>query len=390
MPAVMPSHSTTWEDAAMVQNVYKWKVAYRVPVIDDPIVEAIVRVMRSGSLFRGPDTEGFEQELAAYVGVKYGAAVNSGTSALALILESLDYPAGSEIVTQSNGYISEVSTVVQAGLKPVFVEPDEETYTLDAGRVSAAFTSNTRAVFAIHMYGHPVEMGPLVDVCQRRGVDVIEVLAHATGAEYTNKRVGSFGRAAMSTFGSKMVTVNGLGGMALTNDATIASHVKTLRKNVPDAGEDYYDMERLPHNYQLSELLAAMGRVNLARLDAQIERRRQNARRLGARLSEAGLPIRLPAERKWARHSFLHFVIRTPRRAELKSFLEQRGIETRIHYEVPVYLVGPIRRAYGYKRGDFPLADQICREILSLPVGPWFEDAQVDYVAEQVIEFFKT
>ena len=374
---------------AMVQNVYKWKVAYRVPVVDEPVVEAIVRVMRSGALFRGADTEGFEQDLAAYVGVKHGAAVSSGTAAVSLILEALDYPAGSEVITQSNGYMSEVSTVVQAGLKPIFVEPDEETYTLGAEGVSAAITPQTRAVFAIHMYGHPVDLDPLMKVCRRRNVDVIEILAHSTGAEYNGTRVGSFGRAAMSTFGSKMVTVNGLGGMVLTNDATIASRVKTLRKNVPDPGEDYYNMERLPHNYQLSELLAAMGRVNLKRLDAQIEQRRHNARRLSAKLSEADLPIRLPVERKYARHSYLHFVVRTPRRNDLKTFLESQGIETRIHYESPAYLIGPIRRAYGYKRGDFPLADAICSEILSLPVGPWFQDEQVDFVANQVIAFFR-
>lgn len=375
--------------SAMVQNVYKWKVAYRVPIVDEPIVEAIVRVMRSGALFRGADTEGFEQELAAYVGVQHGVAVNSGTAAVSLILEALDYPAGSEVITQANGYMSEVSTVVQAGLRPLFVEPDEETYTLGAGRVSDAITPKTRAVFAIHMYGHPVDLDPLISVCQPRNVDVIEILAHSTGAEYNGKRVGSFGRAAMSTFGSKMVTVNGLGGMVLTNDATVASRAKTLRKNVPDRGEDYYNMERLPHNYQLSELLAAMGRVNLKRLDEQIEHRRRNARRLTARLGEADLPIRLPVERKYARHSYLHFVIRTRRRNDLKVFLESKGIETRIHYESPAYLIGPIRRAYGYKRGDFPLADTICSEILSLPVGPWFGDEQVDFVADQVIAFFK-
>jgi dTDP-4-amino-4,6-dideoxygalactose transaminase len=178
--------------------------------------------------------------------------------------------------------------------------------------------------------------------------------------------------------------------MALSNDERITNTVKTLRKNVPDPGDDYYNMEKLPHNYQLSELLAAMGRVNLTRLDAQIERRRRNARHLGARLREADLPIRLPVERPWASHCFLHFVIRTPRRAELHRFLADHGVETRIHYEVPVYLVGPIRKKYEYRRGDFPLADKICDEILSLPVGPWFTDDQIDYVADQVQAFFRS
>jgi dTDP-4-amino-4,6-dideoxygalactose transaminase len=373
----------------MVYNVYKWKVPYRVPVIDEPIVDAIVRVMRSGAMFRGPDTTAFEQGLASYVGVKYGASTNSGTSALTLIWEGLRYKRGSEVIAQANGYIAGVATAMQAGLRPVFVEPDEQTYVLDVGRVRKAITPKTRAILAIHMYGHPTDMDPLVELCERRKLDLVEVIAHSTGAKYRDRRVGSFGRAAMSTFGSKMLTINGLGGMVLTNDEDLWQNAISLRKNVPDPGLDYYNMDRLPHNYQLSEPLAAMGVVNLRRLDDQIARRRQNASRLSAHLKEAGLPLRLPVEREWASHSYLHFVVRTPYRNELRQFLVDRGVEARVHYEAPVYLIGPIRRACKHKRGDFPIADRICDEVLSLPVGPWLTDEQIDYVAEQIVGFFK-
>jgi len=374
----------------MVYNVNLWKVPYRIPIIDEPIVEAVLRVMKSGSLFRGPDTAAFEQELAAYVGVKHGASTNSGTTALALIWECIGYPAGSEVIMQANGYVAGVSTVMQAGLKPVFVEPDEDTYVLDPQRVADALTPKTRAIFAIHLYGHPSDLDPLVEICERRGIDLVEVLAHSTGAEYKGRKVGSFGRAAMSTFGSKMVTVNGLGGMILTNDDSIAEGAISLRKNVPDADTDYYNMERLPHNYQLSEPLAAMGRVNLRRLDDHVQRRRYFADRLRAMLRAANLPVRLPVEREWAKHCYLHFVIRTPYRNDLRRFLIDRGVEARIHYDAPVYLIGPIRRALGHERGDFPLSDRICSEVISLPVGPWLSDDQVDYVGEQIIEFFKS
>ncbi|MBI4277807.1 MAG: DegT/DnrJ/EryC1/StrS family aminotransferase [Armatimonadetes bacterium] len=374
----------------MVYDVYRWKVPYRIPIIDEPIVEAVLRVMRSGALFRGEDTRAFEQEMADYVGVKYGASTNSGTSALALMWEGLAYPAGSEVIMQANGYIAGASTAMQAGLRPVFVEPDEETHTLDVERVREAITPRTRAIYAIHMYGHPTDMDPLVALCERHGIDLIEVLAHATGARYRGRKVGSFGRAAMTTFGSKMVTVNGLGGMLLTNEEALAAGAISLRKNVPDQGVDYYHMERLPHNYQLSEPLAAMGRINLRRLDEHIARRRQHAARLTAMLRAADLPIHLPVEREWATHAYLHYVIRAPHRDELRAFLADRRVEARLHYECPVYLIGPIRRALGHDRGDFPISDRICSEVISLPVGPWLSDDQVDYLGEQVVDFFKT
>jgi perosamine synthetase len=374
----------------MVYDVYKWKVPYRIPTIDEPVIEAALRVMRSGALFRGEDTAGFERELADFVGVKYGVSTNSGTTAQALTWEYLDYPQGSEVITQANGYIAGVATAMRAGLKPVFVEPDEDTFTLDPDAVARAVTPKTKAILAVHLYGHPNDMDPLMEIARKHNLDVIEVLAHATGAEYRGRKVGTFGRASMSTFGSKMVTVNGLGGMLLTNDEKMAKWANSMRKNVPDPGMDYYNMESLPYNYQLSEVLAAMGRVNLRRLPGHIERRRVLAERLRNALLGADLPIKVPVERAWAKHCYLHFVVRTPLRDELRKFLGERSVEARIHYEAPVYLIGPIRRALGHERGDFPLSDRICAEVLSLPVGPWLSEEQVDYVAEQVKDFFKS
>ncbi len=370
-------------------DFYKWKVPYRVPIVDEPVVDAIVRVMKKGVIFRGDDTTGFEEGLAAYIGVKHGVSVNAGTSAQLLYWLACGYEPGSEIISQTNSYIAGLTTAMHAGLKPVFVEPDKDTFTIDVNKVEAAITPKTRALLAVHLYGHPTEMGPLMELCDRHGVDVFEVIAHSTGGEYGGRKLGSFGRAAMSTFGSKVLTVNGLGGMLLTNDEELAKKVSILRKNARETSEEYLNLDVLPYNLQLSECLAAIGGVNLKRLDAHVESRRHNAARLRKNLLEADLPIIVPIEKDWGRHAYLHFVIRSKKRDALKAFLIEKGIEVRVHYPIPAYLIGPIRTAGGHKEGDFPISDEMAKTVLSLPVGPWFTDDQIDYVADQVKAFFK-
>jgi dTDP-4-amino-4,6-dideoxygalactose transaminase len=251
----------------------------------------------------------------------------------------------------------------------------------------------------VHMYGFPCDMDALTAAASARGVTVLEDAAHALGATYRGRPVGSFGALAFMSFSGKMITVFGPGGVGVTDDRQLAEDVSSLRDQGRNRKEEvsfirrtdasWYEQRRIGYNMHLTEVCAALGRVQLRMLDEFLAHRRRAAAHYAARFRDADLPLDLPPERPWASPSYLHFVVLTRQRDALWNFLRSRDIEASIHYPAPLHLLAPVRERFGTSRGQFPIAERLCAENLSLPVGPHMTPAMLERVADSVVAFFR-
>jgi dTDP-4-amino-4,6-dideoxygalactose transaminase len=342
--------------------------------IREEIDAAIARVLERGWFILGPEVEAFEAEFAAYCGARYGIGVGSGTEALHLALWACGVGPGDEVITVAHTAVPTINAISLTGARPVFVDVDPATYTMDPAAAAAAVTPRTRALLPVHLYGHPADMAPLRELAERHGLWLIEDAAQAHGARYRGARVGTLGHlAAFSFYPTKNLGAYGDGGMVVTNDATLAGRVRRLRNY---GQSDRYHHEVLGLNSRLDELQAAVLRVKLRHLDAWTAARRERAARYTAALGRA-IP---PAEAPWAQHVYHLYVVRVPQRAAVQEALARAGIGTLIHYPVPAHL----QRAYaflGVARGSLPVTERLAEEVLSLPLYPELPLAQVDEVA---------
>ena len=348
--------------------------------------EAYQRCMRSGWYILGREVQAFEQEYAAYCGVKYCVGVGNGLDALHLILRAFEIGPGDEVVVPSNTYIATWLAVSYAGATPVPVEPDPRTFTLDPQRIESAITTRTRAIMPVHLYGQPADMDPIAAIARRHGLKVIEDNAQAQGALYKGRRTGSLGDAAGNSFyPGKNFGAFGDAGAVTTDDKQFAERVLALRNY---GSERKYHNEIQGFNSRLDELQAAFLRVKLARLDDWNTRRRAVAQRYHqGLLGIAGLT--LPAVPNPSEPVWHQFAVRCENRDELKERLTRSSIGTLIHYPIPPHLSGAYASA-GWKRGDFPIAEEIAATELSLPIGPHLGFESQTAVIQAVREFERT
>jgi dTDP-4-amino-4,6-dideoxygalactose transaminase len=363
----------------------------RVPFVDlqaqhRPIQEeldlAVRRVMARGDFILGEDVARFEEEFAGYCGAKCAVGVDSGLSALELSLRALGIGPGDEVIVPTQTFIASAAAVTFAGAQPVLVDVDPSTYCIDVEQVEAAVTPRTRAIIPVHLYGLPAEMNGLLRVAEKHSLVVIEDACQAHGASYKGRRTGSLGHAAaFSFYPSKNLGGFGDGGMAVTGDEGIAEKIRAMR----NCGQTLKNRHELsPFNHRLDTIQAAILRVKLRYLDRWNEARRQSADSYSALLGEAGVVP--PRESLDCVHVYHLYVVRSLERDALQAHLRERGIDTGIHYPTPVHLQ-PFYADGGYRCGQFPVAERLCKEILSLPMFPGMSDQQVQYVAEQVVEF---
>lgn len=374
-------------------------VPYRAMIATDEIRRKALAVLDTGRAFGGEETERFEIELAQASGRRYGVVANSGTSVTMLTLDALGVSHHDEVIMAANAYIGVLAAVVKLHAAPVFVEADPETANISPAAFAAAVTAKTRAVVPIHMYGFPCDMDPIVETARAHDVFVLEDAAHAMGAEYKGRPAGALGGAGFFSFSGKMITVFGPGGGMVTDDHPLAEGVSSLRDQgrlrdekisfIRRTDASWYDQRWIGYNMHLSELSAALGRIQLRMLGEFSAHRRRAAAYYTGRFRDADLPFGLPPERPWANPAYLHYVVHTPRRDALAEFLRQRGIETSVHYPRPLHLLEPVRERYGTREGQFPHAERLCRENLSLPVGPHMTDAMLEHVADAVVAFFR-
>ncbi len=360
--------------------------------IKGEILSATQRVYEKGQFILGEEVAAFEEEFSHYCGVRYGVGVGSGTDALYLALKAADIGKGDEVVTVANSFVATALAVSFTGAKPLFVDIDPKTYTMDPNHLELLLKrqkakgsgGRIKALLPVHLYGHPAEMDSIMEIANRYDLIVIEDACQAHGARYGKKKVGSFGiMGCFSFYPTKNLGGYGDGGMVVTNHKKYDRKLRLLRCY----GERRKYRHILKgHNSRLDEIQAALLRVKLRYLDRWNEERRKKAEIYTEKLSP--LRVACPSEKTGVRHVYHLYTIETEKRDLLQAFLRKRGIETLIHYPIPI----PSQKAYQelrYGRKDLPLTKQWSRKILSLPFFPEIRKDEMAEVTEGIRSFVK-
>jgi len=339
------------------------KAAYLELQVD--IDAAVRRVLSSGDYILGPEVEAFESEFASYCGASQCVGVANGLDALVLTLRAMDVGPSDEVIVPSNTYIATWLAVSQCGATPVPVEPDLHTYNIDPARIEAAITPRTKVILPVHLYGQPADMGPILAIARKHNLRVLEDGAQAHGARYKGQRLGAHGDAvAWSFYPGKNLGAMGDGGAITTNDEKLADRIRVLRNY---GSRVKYVNEVQGYNSRLDPLQATILRVKLAHLDEWNARRSAIAARYEQGLTGCGLT--LPHVPDWAEPAWHLYVVQHSQRDSLHKSLAEAGIGILFHYPIPPHL----QQAYtglGWQLGDFPIAEQMARQVLSLPIGP--------------------
>src|SRR5579863_8130495 len=340
---------------------------------------AIARVLESGHFVGGHEVSALEQEFASYCGARYGVAVNSGTSALHLALLAAGIQPGDEVITVPFTFYATVAAIGYVGAKAVYVDIHPGTFNIDASKIEAAIRSSTRAILLVHLYGQCADMDSILDIARRHKLVVIEDAAQAHGAEYRGRRAGSIGDiGCFSFYPTKNLGAAGEGGMLTTNNPEFARMAALLRSW---GEEQRYRPTLKGFNYRLPALQAAILRVKLPHLEAWTEARRARAAEYDGLLEESGV-IR-PQAMANSRHVYCLYTVRAADRDGLQKGLEAAGIQSAVHYPLPIHLM-PAYADPRYKAGDFPVAEACASTVLSLPLHAYLSAAQVEEVAAQV------
>lgn len=357
-------------------------LAAQYATLETEVNAAIANVLRRTDFILGQDVERFEEEFAAYCGVKFGVGVDSGLSALELLLRAYDIGPGDEVITAANTFIATALAISGVGATPVLVDIDPDTYMMDIGQLEAAITPRTAAIMPVHLYGHVADMDALMAIADRYGLIVLEDASQAHGAWYHGARVGSLGHAAaFSLYPAKNLGAYGDAGIVVTNDAQIVDRVRLLRNY---GSTKKYHHEVQGSNRRLDTLHAAILRVKLRQLDQWNAARRRHAQHYNERLKEANVVC--PQEADHTVPVYHLYVIRVADRDGLQAHLRAKGIATVIHYPVPIHLQ-PAYASLGYPQGAFPITEKFAGEMLSLPMYAELSDEAVEYVAAAVKEY---
>jgi dTDP-4-amino-4,6-dideoxygalactose transaminase len=333
---------------------------------------AVLRVLRSGRLTQGPEVAAFEAEFAAMIGERAAVAVSSGTAALHLLLLAHGLGPGDEVILPSFTFAASANAVRLTGAEAVFVDIDPESYCIDPDAVRAALTERTAAILAVHLYGHPSDMGSLAELARAHGLLLLEDAAQAHAATVDGVAVGALGDgAAFSFYPSKNMTT-GEGGMVSTADASVAQRVRLLRNQ---GMAEQYEHKIIGFNLRLTEIQAAIGRVQLEALAARTAMRRRHAATYDAGLTG----VLTPAVRPGVCHAYHQYTVRARGRDALRTHLQAAGVESRPYYPIPVHRLDPYASPV-----ELPETDRAADEVLSLPVGPHLSDAEISRVVEAV------
>jgi len=345
------------------------------------VLSAFEEICESTSFAQGRAASEFEGKFAAYCGVDHCVSLNSGTSALHLALRCLDVGPGDEVVTVSMTFIATAWAISYVGATPVFVDINPVRRTLDPDRLEAAITSRTKAIIPVHLYGMPAEMDRIMAIAERHGLPVIEDAAQAHGAKYRGKRVGQFGQiACFSFYPSKNLGAYGEGGALITNDASIAQRARSLRDH---AQSQKYLHDEIGYNYRMDSFQGAVLAIKLKHLDEWNKARIDCARQYTELLKASS--YRLPADISDSECVWHCYVIETPERDRVRAALEDVGIQSAVHYPVPIHL----QKAYAYlnyRTGDLPVTEALCERCLSLPIYPELSKENISRVASVLLD----
>ncbi len=375
---------------------YKISIPFSIPDISEDDKKAVLSALESRWLTGGPKAKDFEHLFASYIGVKYAISVNSCTAALHLALKAFDIKPGDEVIVPDLTFAATANCALFCGARPVFADVDPKTFNLSAEDLQKKITAKTKAVIPVHYGGQSCDMDAIMEIAQDYHLHVVEDCAHSAGASFKNQKTGTFGTGCFSFYPTKNMTTFE-GGMITTDDEAIAKKCQLCRshcmtKNAFDREKLswYYDVVDLGYNYRLNDVQSALGISQLKRLDQMNEGKQQNARYLTSKLSKIS-GIITPHEANNRNHIYHLYVIRVVKdvfgisRDELFRKLSLKGIGLSVHY-TPLHLLSFYKNMFGYKKGDFPVAEALYDEILSLPMYHQLTTEQMDYVAQQIKE----
>ena len=346
---------------------------------------AIARTLDNCSFCLGPDVAQFEKDFAAFCGAQHALGFNSGTSALHVAMLLLGVGPGDEVITTPYTFIATSWAISYCGAKPVYVDIDEATFNLDPKLIEKAITPRTKAVLPVHLYGQPFDVDAVAAICKKHNLPFVEDAAQAHGAKYQGKSIGTFGAVScFSFYPAKNLGACGEGGALVTNDAKLAARAKSLREH---GSTVRYHHDEVGYNYRLEGIQGAVLGVKLKHLAKWTSERQRVAARYAELLKDT--PLQLPTVTVGNESAWHLYTVRSPRRDELKKFLDENKIGNAVHYPMPLHLQ-KVYAPLGYKAGDFPVAEKASREVLSLPMFPELTDAQIQRVAAVVKDFFRS
>jgi len=352
--------------------------------VRDEVLHEFGAILDGMQLFLGPNLQAFEREFAAFCGVDHGIGVSTGTDALLVALRACGVGPGDEVVVPAQTFFATIEAVVHTGATPVLVDVEPDTLTIDPREVAGAVTPATKAIVPVHLYGHPADMDPILEIARARGLRVIEDASQAHGARYKGRRCGGLGDAGcFSFYFTKNLGAFGEGGFVATGDAALAERVRLLRHH---GHVSKFEHAVVGYNLRMDELQAAVLRIKLRGLDAANARRREVARRYDALL--AGSAARVLRSRPDADPVHHVYPVRVADRDGLRDHLATAGIETGIHYRTPAHLQ-PALRTIPHRCRKLEVTEGACRELLSIPMYPELTDAQLTFVAGQVRDFLE-
>jgi len=351
------------------------------PHLEEADARAVYEVVKSGRLSQGPRVEEFEKRFAEYVGVKHAIAVFNGTVALHLCLAAMDVGPGDEVIVPSFSFVATANAAVYQGAKPVFCDIRLNTYNIDPDKIEDKITSKTRVIIPVHYGGQIADMDPIIEIAEKYGLAVIEDAAEAHGSTYHGRMAGGLGDTGCFSFYPNKNMTTGEGGMITTDDDDLAERMRMMRSHGQDRR---YHHVLLGYNYRMTELQAALGIVQLGRLEESIEDRIRIAERYTERLSSVRGVV-TPSATPGNRHTYMLYTIRVPSRDRVRAYLEERGVETRIAFP-PIHLQPIYREMYGYEGGELPVTEEAANSVLSIPIYQGLEEEKQDYVVNHLRE----
>ena len=360
------------------------KVPLAQPMMTEEMIAAAAEALKNERLTMGESMFKFEEEFAAMCGVKHAASVSSGTAAIQLSLLAAGVGRGDAIMTSSMSFVATTNAFVAFGGEPAFADVIEQEYTLDPSKIEVG--PKLKAVMPVHLYGHPSRMDEINAVAREAGVFVVEDACQAHGARYKGKRAGALGDVGcFSFYPTKNMHVGGDGGMVTSDNEEVVELVRKLRHC---GRKGQYEHDAIGYTARLNTANAAIGRLQLKMLDGWNEKRRGVAKRYDSLLKDVGdiaLPPRPDADIEPVYHLY---TIRTAKREGLRAHLDAAGVQTGVHYEIPIHLQPIYRDIYGYKDGMLPITERLCKEVVTLPMFPGMTDEQIGHVCDSISEFY--
>jgi dTDP-4-amino-4,6-dideoxygalactose transaminase len=350
------------------------------------IKTCVEKVLKSGQYILADEVQKFEEAFAARIGSSYAVGVGSGTDALILSLRTLGIEAGDEVITSPFTYFATAEAIVIAGAKPVFADIDPKTFNVNPSKIKEKITPKTKAIIPVHLYGQCAQMDEILQIARKHGLAVIEDAAQAHGACFRTQNAGCFGdTGCFSFYPTKNLGTAGDGGLITFNDTKLKNRLLSLRAHGASLKDRYFH-EEFGFNSRLDELQAAVLNAKLSHLDKWNEKRQKIAAGYTKAIGQKSNKIKPPFVGKDHDHVFHQYVVRTPYRDKLASYLSEKGISSAVFYKNPLHLLPPLKQ-FGCKKGDFPEAEKAANEVLSLPCFPQMTDREVEYVIETILAF---